>query len=370
MRRSDSRSASTVSIKSSGSLSNSKTPPNTAHNLSNASLRDQTRDQHYENLRLRQQPNSLHPHNNSTAGPSPEGASGLQNQSASLPRDQRRTFSAFGAQSAFSHVTRSYSEFDGSSSPQKPTDFTDSPWNNPLSAKSLRDRLNEDITAATIKLAKPNPQHRDRVVSTSFPAHPVSLNHQSANLSNQTARIGSVPQLYHFGDDKYTASSEPFVNIDSKLHQPDRSTREWSTQSHQVDGTMDDLMEMIEPIKQAKGPVMEPGKRTSSKMPAPNMETPPASPSKANASPKKVTSPKHRIQQLASHARDFLGSGSSCGSDRERERGDKFRPESPDPKKMSPEEKRRWKEEWKAKFRQLKIQENQEIRKYKKENPL
>ena len=104
----------------------------------------------------------------------------------------------------------------------------------------------------------------------------------------------------------------------------------------------------------------------------PNTETPPASPTKSNASPKKVTSPRHRIQQLANHARDFLGSGSSCGSDRERERErtDNPRPESPDPKKMSPEEKRRWKEEWKAKFRQLKNQETQEMRKYKKDNPL
>lgn len=386
MRRSDSRSTSTISLKSSMSMSRSKTPPNTAHNLSHASSRDQNREQHYENLRLKQNPNTFLPHNGFISNT--EGASGIQtqfgnNHPASLPREQRRTFSTFGAQqSAFTHVSRSYSEFDGSSSPQKTIDFADSPWNNPHNnCQGLKERLNEDINAATVRLAKPTPQRRDRVVSASFPPHPVSLNHQSGNLTGQTARIGSIPQLSYFGDDKYASgSSEPFPGIDSKLHfHSERSTREFSAHSsRQVDGTMDDLAEMVEPVKlDAKGPVMEPGKRTSSKaspskMPPPYAETPPASPTKSNASPKKVTSPKHRIQQLASHARDFLGSGSSCGSDREggRERGERSRPESPDPKKMSAEEKRRWKEDWRKKFRQVKNQETAEMKKYNKENPL
>ncbi|TLD34767.1 hypothetical protein E2P81_ATG04932 [Venturia nashicola] len=385
MRRSDSRSTSTISLKSSTSVSRSKTPPNTAHNLSHASSRDQHRDQHYENLRVRQNPNTFLPNNSFSSNA--EGALGTQSQfgnnhSASLPREQRRTFSTFGAQqSAFTHVTRSYSEFDGSSSPPKTIDFANSPWNNPHSCQSLKDRLQEDINAATVRLAKPAPQRRERVVSASFPPHPVSLNHQSGNSTGQTARIGSIPQLSYFGDDKYASgSSEPFPGIDSKLHfHSERSTREFSAHSsRQVDGTMDDLAEMVEPVKlDAKGPAMEPGKRTSSKaspskMAPPYAETPPASPTKSNASPKKVTSPKHRIQQLASHARDFLGSGSSCGSDREsgRERGERSRPESPDPKKMSPEEKRRWKEDWKKKFRQLKTQETAEMKKYNKDNPL
>ncbi|QDS74578.1 hypothetical protein FKW77_008201 [Venturia effusa] len=385
MRRSDSRSTSTLSLKSSMSMSRSKTPPNTAHNLSHASSRDQHRDQHAENLRVRQNPNTFVPHNNFALNV--EGTSAAQSQfgnslPASLPRDQRRTFSTFGAQqSAFSHVVRSYSEFDGSSSPHKPIGFADSPWNHPRNEyQSLKDRLNEDINAATVRLAKPTPQRRDRVVSASFPPHPVSLNHQSGNLTAQTARIGSIPQLSYFGDDKYASgSSEPFPGIDSKLHfNSDRSTHEFSAHSRQVDGTMDDLAEMVEPMKlDVKGPLMEPGKRTSSKaspsrMPPMYNETPPASPTKSNASPKKVTSPKHRIQQLASHARDFLGSGGSCGSDREdvRERGERSRPESPDPKKMSPEEKRRWKEDWRKKFRQLKTQETAEMKKYNKDNPL
>lgn len=389
MRRSESRSTSTISLKSSGSLSRSKTPPNTAHNLSNASLGEQKQDQHYENVRLRQQAKGLVPHNNFGPGHLQEGTSAPNhignNHSASLPREQRRNFSAFGPQqsaAAFSHGARSYSEFDGSSCPQQPTDFACSPWNNnPHSnCQRLKDRLNEDISTTALRLAKPTPQRRERVASTSFPPHSLSLNHQSANLSNQSARIASIPHLSYCGQDKYTSvSSEPFPGIDSKLHyHSESSTRGFSAHSRQVDGTMDDLADMVEPMMlNAKGPLMEPGKRTRSetspsKMRPQYTETPPASPTKSNASPRKVTSPKHRIQQLASHARDFLGSGSSCGSDRdrERERSDKSRPESPDPKRMSPEEKRRWKEDWKQKFRHIKTQETQEMKKYKKENPL
>lgn len=385
MRRSDSRSTSTISLKSSTSMSRSKTPPNTAHNLSHASSRDQYRDQHYENLRVRQNPNAFLPNTNLSSNA--QATSGTQgqfgsNHPASLPREQRRTFSTFGAQqSAFTQVTRSYSELDGSSSPQKIIDFAESPWNNPHNCQGLKERLQEDINAATLRLPKPAPQRRERVISASFPPHPVSLNHQSGNLTGQTARIGSIPQLSYFGDDKYSSgSSEPFPGIDGKLHfHSERATREFSAHSsRQVDGTMDDLAEMVEPVKlDAKGPVMEPGKRTSSKaspskMPPPYAETPPASPTKSNTSPKKVTSPKHRIQQLASHARDFLGSGSSCGSERGggRERGERSRPESPDPKKMSPEEKRRWTEDWRKKLRQLKTVETAEMKKYNQENPL
>jgi hypothetical protein len=101
-------------------------------------------------------------------------------------------------------------------------------------------------------------------------------------------------------------------------------------------------------------------------MPNPAISTPPVSPSKSGSSPKKLASPKHRIQQLASHARDLLGSGSSCGSDR----GDKNRSESPDPKTMSPEEKRHWKDEWKLRFREMKNKETKAIEKYRKDNPL
>jgi hypothetical protein len=100
-----------------------------------------------------------------------------------------------------------------------------------------------------------------------------------------------------------------------------------------------------------------------SKMPT-TTSTPAGSPSKSTSSPKKVTSPRHHLQKLKDKVGDYLDRSSYCGGG---ESGAPSRAESPDPKHMSPEEKKRWKDGWRTKLGGAKTKEAAEVKKWRRD---
>jgi len=116
------------------------------------------------------------------------------------------------------------------------------------------------------------------------------------------------------------------------------------------DGAMDDVAEstaLVSPNRSPSAKSKSPAKGSPSKMSA----TTDASPS----SPSKKSPVKAKLQNLADRAKG--------GSKKDKQL-------KQDPSTMNPEEKRRWKEEWKEKFRDIRKKDREEVKKYKQENPL
>jgi hypothetical protein len=323
-----------------------------------------------------------------------EGASGTNTNTSQLTQsflpDHSRTFSQFGLQpSTLLPLERALNEAQGHIKSSQDTSNSVNAWNTIPAPIGHPYHTKDAVTSAGVTL------RRERILSMPANHHNTALNPYAGNRHELTARVSSVPQHTLFGEEKYgyiSAAIEPHAKIDSKIY----TGRERRERHSQIDGAMDDLAEMVTPVNAPARQVfskelLKPATLTGNQVcpqdyykpisSSGNMDhqrsvhhhasnharfptdpvSPPASPSKSTSSPKKMTSPKHRIQQLA---RGIIGT-SGGGSDR----SDRSRPESPDPKKMGVEEKRRWKEDWRNKFAKLKREESDRIRKYKKENP-
>jgi hypothetical protein len=365
-RPSGSCSTSTTSLKSESiSHSTQKTPPNTADARSVISL-VLSGSRHPENVRL--VPSTAHlpvqeifSQQRSEGTPGTSGCRHPNHIASSFPPDDRKIYSQFGHQhDTYASLERAISDVRIHKSPQENNvgwSMAPAPISHPYN--------NKDVTNSSGGSLR-----RERILSMPLsPYNNTSLNPYAGNRHELTARVSSVPQRSVFGEDKYGTP-------DSKLATSGHRPREWSRHS-QMDGAMDDLAEMIAPVApNAEGhfkPTSSSGnkhhQRTNGQHQAsyhahfsPDPVSPPTSPSKSNRSPKKMTSPKERLQQLARGI--IRTTGPDCP--------ERSRPDSPDrdPKKMGPEEKRRWKEDWRKKFTKLKREENEHIRKYKKENPL
>jgi hypothetical protein len=378
---SDSHSNSTTSLKTEAlSQSTQRTPPNTASAHSTISL-TLSGSKQAENVGFNHLASYL-PQQGNFNQQSSEGTLDTNNNkisspgSLSFPPDQNRTFSQIGLQqNNFASLERAIS--GGPTQNNFSQDNGNSGWSSTPAPVGRPYHTKHTITSGG------GPMRRERILSMPQNNHNAALNHYAGNRHELTARVSSVPQHSVFGEDKYGYTSmakDPYGKIDSKVKSSGHQAHEWSRHS-QVDGAMDDLAEMVtpsaafteerlEPISSSANPHHQRSGGLHHDSYHTGFQTdpvsPPASPTKSASSPKKFTSPKHRIQQLA---RGIIG---STGSDRNLERIDRARPESPngDPKKMGPEEKRRWKEDWRNKFAKLKREESDHIRRYKKENPL
>jgi hypothetical protein len=363
-RPSGSHSTSTTSPKAESiSHSTQRTPPNTANACSVASL-VLSGSRHPENVRLVQSAAHLPVQENFDqqrleSTPGTKNKNNANQVASSFPPDHHsRRYCQFGhQQTTYALLERAISDVrvHNKSSQDNIVGWSATPV--PIGHHY---HSKDAITSSGGSL------QRERIFSMPQSPYNSSLNPYAGNRHEVTARVSSVPQRSVFGEEKYGKT-------DSKLAASGLRTREWSGHS-QIDGAMDDLAEMVTPA----APIAEVhSKPTSSSGNTHHQRTggqnqashharfpidpvsPAISPSKSSSSPKKMTSPKQRIQQLA---RGIIG---TSGAERSR-------PESPDhdPKKMGPEDKRRWKEDWRNKFAKLKRDESDHIRKYKKENPL
>jgi len=359
-RKSDTRSTSTISLKSEVSC---KTPPNTATARSVGSTGPSHPNRH-ENVRLTQstthllQPDRLSFGHQETFGTSGSAPDHSQATSSILP-DEGKPLSYVNQQDSLLPLQRAISKAPVRHNSSRDTDIAETAiWN----VRSIPIGLsNHGKAAMSGPVRHEIPAGRERIMSTSQPQqHKSQLSEYAGNRHTAAVRVLSAPQGMIFGDDKYNVrpTAELQSKADGEFHVT-RVPREWSGQS-QIDGAMDDMAEMATPAEEYS----KAGASFTHTMFSTDPASPPASPPKSGSSPRKLSSPKARIQQLASHAREMIGSVSERIDHKERPR-----PESPDPKRMGPEEKRRWKAGWREKFDGLKRQETAEIKKYKKDNP-
>jgi len=113
---------------------------------------------------------------------------------------------------------------------------------------------------------------------------------------------------------------------------------------------MDDLTDATAP--------MSPNGSSPSKPATPAKGSPPkvfATTDASPLSPSKKSPVKAKLQNLADRAKG--------GSKKDKQSKE-------DPSTMNLEEKRRWKEEWKEKFRDIRKKDREEVKKYKQENRL
>ena len=374
------RESSTISLKSE-TISVSRTPPNTTDNRSLIAELAGTIPVRSENVRLTQSLNfssppsgSNHPGN---TPPSYGGDSSSHAPGSSYPADgtKSRVTSGYNL-AASSHLPRSWSEDTGCvTTPRGSFHPSSGPWNVTAHQTKI---VNNDFAIPQPQAAIPSHtgvsvnRRTDRMVSTSLASHP-SLTGYSGN--QPAARVGSVPQHSVFGDDKYVVTAtKTTIEATKTLHENQRSISTTVSRNSTYDGAMDDLAEM----KSNTSDALKHQKNTSSvgtgypagiNTPhASNVATPAASPSKSNASPKKVTSPRH-LQKIKDKVVDYLERSTSyCGGERGGERsGELSRPESPDAKHMSPEEKKHWRDGWRNKLAKAKNKEQQEIQKWRRE---
>jgi hypothetical protein len=399
------RESSTVSLKSE-TISVSRTPPNTTDNRSLIAELAGTAPNRGENVRLTQSLNfssppsgSNHPGNEPTSNGTANHAPGASYPSGDT---QGRVASGYNLAGS-SHLPRSWSEDTGAPSKNGFNPST-GPWNVPTHHPKV---INNDFalqqpqaatitsshapSAAAVPGAYTVNRRSDRMVSTSIASHP-SLTGYSGNQAGG-ARVGSIPQLSVFGDDKYVVTTTTTTIEANKtattaaarypLHENQRSISTTVSRNSQYDGAMDDLAEMKAPgscaaeaAKHQKNtssvgtgcPNTNPGANTPRTTKHSATATPSGSPTKSTSSPKKVTSPRHRFQQIKEKVGDYLdrSSGGYCGSGGVS--GEQSRSESPDPKHMSPEEKKRWKDGWRHKLGVAKAKEDVEVKKWRRES--
>lgn len=323
------------------------------------------------------------------------------------------THSGAGPNSLSSHLPRSWSEDNGgAASPNSSFHRTTGPWNVPSRTPMV-------VSSTDFAIAQPQsaiissttssfpPAHAKqasgtsvnrRVISTSVASQP-SLTGYSGN--HPSARVGSIPQDRVFGDDKYVVTSTTTtvkserVKTSTTGHENQRSVSSAVSRTSGYDGTMEDLQEMRTALP-AAGSETKHAKNTSSigtgypttaatgsgnATPRVNHSTKPStqatpsgSPTKStttNPSPKKsFTSPRHFGQKIKDKVTDMMdrSGGAYCGGNVNGEAsGAQSRAESPDPKMMSPEEKKRWKDGWRSKLGVAKGKEEGEIRRWRRE---
>lgn len=399
------RESSTVSLKS-DTVSVSRTPPNTTDNRSLIAELAGSIPSRSENVRLTQSLNftppptgSNHPSNGAPAYGCSQQASG-----AAPPTDGTKSRVTSGAGYSLggaSHLPRSWSEDNGGVITPKGAFHADTAvWTSHVpshQAKIIRNDFaiaqpRSAITYQGTKIGGVAPtRHSDHAVTTSLAPQP-SLTGYSGN--QPSARVGSVPQHSVFGDDKYIVTSTTTTieankaAINTRYHSHENQPSLGTNISHNstYDGAMDDLVQMKTTSGGFNGstkhekntssvgtsyPTNNNGNNTPrSKMPT-STSTPQGSPSKSTSSPKKVTSPRHQFQKLKEKVGDYkekvgdyLDRSSYCGGG---ESGAPSRAESPDPKHMSPEEKKRWRDNWRAKLGAAKRQEDIEVKKWRKD---
>jgi hypothetical protein len=398
------RESSTVSVKS-GTISVSRTPPNTTDNRSLIAELAGTAPLRSENVRLTQSLNFSSPPSGSNhpdhEQPSHNAANHAPGTSYSSEKTKSRVTPGYNLIGS-SHLPRSWSEDTGGVAPSKTFQPSNGPWNVPTHHPKV---INNEFAVVQPQSATITSSHTqsiaagsgsytvnrysDRMVSTSIASQP-SLTGYSGNQSG--ARVGSVPQHTIFGDDKYVVTTTTTTVEASRnattgaarypLHENQRSISTTVSRNSQYDGAMDDLAEMknsgsnaTEAMTHQKNngsvgtgyPTNNMGNHMPRKTKESNAATPCASPSKSTSSPKKVTSPRHRFQQIKEKVGDYLDrSGGYCGSGGGGS-GEQSRPDSPDPKQMSLEEKKRWKDGWTHKLGVAKAKEDVEVKKWRRE---
>jgi hypothetical protein len=399
------RESSTLSLKSE-TISVSCTPPNITDNRSLIAELAGSQPTRSENIRLTQ---SLNFSTSPTGGnhpsiepPSYNDGSHLQGNSYSHEHNAKTRAPSSYNLSGQAHLPRSWSEDNSGVSPPSSSFLPSSgPWSldvpsrhphcidndaaPPQSAVSSHSHHANTTSAGNTGTYTVN--HRsDRMVSTSLTSQP-SLTGYSGNQPS-AARVASIPQHSVFGDDKYVINT---TMIEAKTattryplgHENQPSVSTTVSRGSQYDGAMDDLSEMKDAVPTTAS--KEPTKhvKTSSagysggtprthttKLSVTNSAaaTPPASPSKSSStSPKKVQPPaRQRMQQFRDKMGGLIDCGTHCASG-ERSSEPASRTESPDPQKMSPEEKKRWKVGWRTKLHSAKVREDAEVRKWKRE---
>lgn len=159
-------------------------------------------------------------------------------------------------------------------------------------------------------------------------------------------------QRHYPGHKEYISEVNPTMHIAPARNADQRF-------SSGYDGAMDELAELMEPVNFA---AVEPESKeascfkSSSKVLKQKSST---SPAKLGGSPKKPgehSPAKARLEQIANKVRR--------GKQRE------YEPKDKDPATMSGDEKKRWRENWRKRFRDIKNKEAEEIEQYKRENPL
>jgi len=137
---------------------------------------------------------------------------------------------------------------------------------------------------------------------------------------------------------------------------------------------MDDLAEMVTPVtlapatgnaasSAARSSPTKTSRSSPSKASAAPTTEPPSSPSKSGSPKKSGSSPeKPRLERVVDRLR-----GSRRGDEENKENRDGQ--EDQDPVTMNGEDKKRWRKDWRKRFRDIKKAQQEEIQRYKQEHP-
>ncbi|KIW06610.1 uncharacterized protein PV09_02324 [Verruconis gallopava] len=387
------RESSTISLKSQ-MITMSRTPPNTTDNCSLIADLAGSQPNRSENLRLTQSLNFNSPSSVSRHTCNDAQANGSECQAQRTPYQIDNTKAPHLPCHDFqgpTHLPLSRSEESSGSNASRPKGFflpSSGPWNlPPQQPKTVCSDIPASHSLTAVSSSTCAAARRcNRVVSTSNSSQPPLAGYSG---NQPSARVGSMPQHSVFGDEKYlvaTTTIEASKTATSRfqLHENQNSISASASRGSQFDGAVDELSDMktarpsnvhlpmecctssVSRKTDQQEAVCTPRTGASSKMANPAVTTPSVSPSKSNnTTPKKITSPRHRMQQIKDKVGDFLDRGGHCGGSERN--GDISRAESPDPKHMSPEEKRRWKDGWRSKLGAARAREDVEVRKWKKE---
>ena len=159
-------------------------------------------------------------------------------------------------------------------------------------------------------------------------------------------------QRHYPGHKEYIPGTNPTIPI-----APARSGDQRFSSGY--DGAIDELAELTESINfaAAEHSSVEASYFKSSPSRVSKQKTS-TSPAKSSGSKKsdEHSPTKARLEQIANMVR--------------RRKQHEFEPKDRDPATMSGDEKRRWREKWRKRFREIKNKETEEIEQYKRENPL
>lgn len=174
---------------------------------------------------------------------------------------------------------------------------------------------------------------------------------------NQIRYSGKVTPLslqrHYPGHKEYIPGTNPAIPIASARSGDQRF-------SSGYDGAIDELAELMEPVKfaAAEHSSVEASCFRSSSSRVSKQKTS-TSPAKSSGSPKKSgehSPAKAKLEQIANKVR--------------RGKQHEFEPKDRDPAAMSGDKKKRWRDNWHKRFREIKNKEIEEIEQYKRENPL
>ncbi|KAJ9648029.1 hypothetical protein H2199_001806 [Coniosporium tulheliwenetii] len=243
--------------------------------------------------------------------------------------------------------------FPGMADPLQPT----------LSATTFKPLLSRQQSKASVHLeqvavSSSQQTNNNTKASKSFPCMPFPRAYSGNQIQPQGSGRNNGPFTRHYqGKKVYGQHSDGTANSSANPsgHGP-------VGRPSQYDGAMDDLAEMVLPVRLS-----------------PRRDN--ASPSIATGSPKK--SPKKRHPTSPGKAFDPLvriieGSPSKAGSaegsetEKKTKRENTNNDEMPevDPARLSRAEKKSWRENWKKRFQEIKSKEREEIEQYRRENPL